>query len=211
MCALVQVKWCLGRYRRNPDRNCGAFIKGRMASVPPYSPLWVAQQPWPIYLYQGQGGGKGGQEQGKRRGCMGRSCYTCQGGWLGQATGGFCSKSDRLTSPSPLHETDIELSNPVWVCVRSERRGNVWVYMKVFECIVWSYGSLYMELQVCISACVQYTWCVCADQRVCTHEWWSVHVLTPMCIICVSACQAVRQTGPSDLHLHPPLHPPAQP
>lgn len=44
---------------------------------------------------------------------MGRSCYTCQGGWLGQATGGFCSKSDRLTSPSPLREADIELANTV--------------------------------------------------------------------------------------------------
>lgn len=31
------------------------------------------------------------------------------GGRRGQATGGFCSKSDRLTSPSPLHEGDIEL------------------------------------------------------------------------------------------------------
>lgn len=71
-------------------------------------------------------GGGGGQERGKRRGCMGRSCYTCQGGWLGQATGGFCSKSDRLTSQSPLHEADTELANLVQVCVRRVKEEGVY-------------------------------------------------------------------------------------
>lgn len=62
---------------------------------------------------------------------MGRSCYTCQGGWLGQATGGFCSKSDRLTSPSPLHEADIQL-----VCVWRERDSLRVSDMTVRECTV---------------------------------------------------------------------------
>ena len=57
---------------------------------------------------------------------MGRSCYTCQGEWLGQAAGGFCSKSDRLTSSSPLHEADIRLANRVRWCV--ERVEELGVY-----------------------------------------------------------------------------------
>ena len=42
---------------------------------------------------------------------------------------------------------------------------------------------------------------------VCIHVWWSLYALTPTCIICVSACQAVRWTGPSGL-LPPSIPPP---
>ena len=90
-------------------------------------------------------GGGGGQElgRGERRGCMGRSCYTCQGGWLGQATGGFCSKSDRLTSPSPLHEADIELANLVCACVFVKR-----VYESICRCLN-VLSSLCLRVCVC--------------------------------------------------------------
>lgn len=68
MRALHRVKRCLGADKRNPHRHGGAFIKGSMASVPPRSPLWVAQQAWPIYLYQGQGGGSGRRREDRSGG-----------------------------------------------------------------------------------------------------------------------------------------------
>lgn len=119
MRALHRVKRCLGADKRNPHRHGGAFIKGSMASVPPPQPPLGSTAGMTHLFIPGPRGRQweeeGGQEWGGR-GCMGRSCYTCQGGWLGQATGGFCSKSDRLTSPSPLHEADIELANLVCAC-----------------------------------------------------------------------------------------------
>lgn len=122
VCHSISVEISVSADSRNPDRHGGAFIKRSMAAVPPtpthpqgstaaMTHLFI---PGPRGRQQEEGEDRSG---GGRRGCMGRSCYTCQGEWLGQATGGFCSKSDRLTSLSPLHEADIELANlePVYV------------------------------------------------------------------------------------------------
>ena len=111
------MKWYLGADRRNLDRH---IYKGKHGFCPPYThtpplPPQGSTAGMTHLFIPGPGGGSGkrGEDRsgGKRRGCMDRSCYTCQGGWLGQAAGGFCSKSDRLTSPSPLHEADTELAN----------------------------------------------------------------------------------------------------
>lgn len=107
-------KRCLSEDGRNPDSNGRGIYKVKHGyCVPPR----LCPDPPSIYTKAkgqaaggdriGAGGWRGGVEG------VGRFCYTCQGQWLGQAAGGFCSKSDRLTSLSPLHEADIMLANHV--------------------------------------------------------------------------------------------------
>lgn len=144
----VIVKRCLAADRRNPDRDGRAFMKRSMAPVPPprtlQPPLGSTAGITHLFI-PGPGEkaarGGGGQELGKRTGCMGRSCYTCQRGWLGQATGGFSSKSDKLTSRSPLHEADIELAN--LVCTEGMKVQGAAQHMPIF-CVCGATGDACM-------------------------------------------------------------------
>lgn len=106
---------------------------------------------------------------------MGRSCYTCQGGRLGQAAGGFCSKSDRLTSPSPLQEADSELRAHAGEC------------MKVFKCTV-QYVPIWVK--ACGATGITYAFAYVQDmyvmECVCTIAY-----MHKMCV-CLSASEMNR-------------------
>lgn len=101
------------------------------------------------------------------------------GGRLGQATGGLCSKSDRLTSLSPLYDP------------QSAPCGAVWATVKVYR----AYACVYESVCMCDWTLVQHPWlvlfvteqeCTCVKST-CTRTY--VHNL----------CRAVRLrwTGPS--------------
>ena len=132
MCALLRVKWCLGADRRNPHRHGGAFIKGSMASVAPRSPLWVAQQAWPIYLYQGQGGGSGrrgrtGVGEGGEERLHGQVLLHMPGGMAGASHRGILLKVRQADLPVTSAWGRYWARKPcVCVCVCEE---SLWVYM----------------------------------------------------------------------------------
>lgn len=186
-----------------------------MASVPPHRPLWVAQQAWPIYLYQGQGGGSGrsgGTGAGEEERLHRQVLLHMPGGMAGASHRGILLKVRQTDLPVTSAWGRYWACKPcVSVCEESKRRGSLWVYMKVFECTVqyvpmclcvWSYRYVLVHVY-CMHLCS--VWCLCVRNNICIHVWWSVYALTPMRIICVSACQAVRWTGPSDLPLHPSI------
>lgn len=144
-----------GADSRNPDRHGAAYIKGNMGSFPPDSPLSTAHQAWPIYLYQARGRQQEGW-WGYSRGERGEAAWAgpvthARGDGWGKPRGDS-AQSDRLTSPSPLHEADIELANHRPVCLST----------------------------LCLSARGAVVCMRCVPINICVRAWWSVHALALM-------------------------------
>lgn len=153
----------------------------------PYPPLGNAASmthlfiPWP----EGDSKREGAEKQ------HGQVLLHMPGGRLGQATGGLCSKSDRLTSPSPLYDPRSAPCGAV--CATVKVHSLMHVFMKAFACVTgpWCGMHPWLVLFVMEQACT----CV-KSTFICTYVY----------NLCVNL--SVCEMYPSWLQTHCPLCPP---